>query len=127
MANSLEVRCPLLDHELVEFAWSLPSEWKMNAQGQKVIFKNAVRSLLPHEILQKPKTGFGVPLAQWFRTELSDLLEDSLLSEQGIARGLFDPSFLRQIVSDHLAGRRDWANRLWALICLELWFREFID
>jgi asparagine synthase (glutamine-hydrolysing) len=127
MANSLEVRCPLLDHDLVEFAWSLSSQWKMNAQGQKVIFKNAVRSLLPQEILQKPKTGFGVPLAQWFRTELSGLLKDTLLSKQAIARGLFNPSFLRQMVDDQLAERRDWANRLWALICLEMWFREFID
>lgn len=127
MANSLEVRCPLLDHELVEFAWSLPSHWKMNAEGQKVIFKDAVKHLLPREILQKPKTGFAVPLAQWFRTELSGLLKDTLLSEQGAARGLFDPAFLRQMVDDQLSGRRDWANRLWALLCLELWFREFID
>ena len=127
MANSLEVRCPLLDHELVEFAWSLPSSWKMNAEGQKVIFKQAVQSLLPREILQKPKTGFAVPLAQWFRSDLSGLLKDTLLSKQGTARGLFDPSFLRQMVDDHVAGRRDWANRLWALLCLELWFREFID
>lgn len=127
MANSLEVRCPLLDHELVEFAWSLPSHWKMSAEGQKVIFRNAVRSLLPREILQKPKTGFAVPLAQWFRAELSGLLKETLLSKQAIARGLFNPSFLRQMVDDQLTGRRDWANRLWALLCLELWFREFID
>ena len=68
MANSLEVRCPLLDHELVEFAWSLPSKWKINAEGQKVIFKNAIQHLLPLEVLQKPKTGFSVPIAQWLRT-----------------------------------------------------------
>ncbi len=127
MANSLEVRCPLLDHKLVEFAWSLPSHWKMNGKGQKIIFKNAVRSLLPDGILHKPKSGFSVPLAQWFRTELSKLLKDALLSDQSIARGLFDPGWLRRMVNDHLEGRREWTNRLWAILCLELWFREFID
>lgn len=127
MANSLEVRCPLLDHEFVEFAWSLPSSWKLNAGGQKVIFKNAIQHLLPTEILQKPKTGFSVPLAEWFRRELSGLLQDTLLGEQGLKRGLFDPLLLRRMVNDHLVGRRDWSNRLWALLCLELWFREFID
>lgn len=127
MANSLEVRCPLLDHELVEFAWSLPSQWKMNNEGRKVIFKNAVRHLLPQEILRKPKSGFAVPLAQWFRTDLSELLKDALLSEQAIARGLFNPGWLRRMVDDHLTGQREWTNRLWALLCLELWFREFMD
>lgn len=127
MANSLEVRCPLLDHELVEFAWSLPSNWKMNGHQRKVIFKQAVQKLLPQEIFEKPKTGFAVPLATWFRTDLAPLLKDTLLSEQAAARNLFDPSVLRCMVDDQLTGRRDWANRLWALLCLELWLREFID
>ncbi len=127
MANSLEVRCPLLDNELVEFAWSLPSQWKINNKGQKVIFKDAVRHLLPQEILGKPKSGFSLPLAQWFRTDLSDLLKDALLSDQATARRLFNPIYVRQMVDEHLTERREWTNRLWALVCLELWFREFID
>lgn len=127
MANSLEVRCPLLDHELVEFAWSLPSNWKSNAEGRKLIFKNAIQHLLPSEIMQKPKTGFSVPIAQWLRTDLANVLRDSLLSDQATKRGLFHPSVLRRMADEHLAGQRNWANRLWALLCLELWFREFID
>ncbi len=127
MANSLEVRCPLLDQELVEFAWSLPSDWKMSGSGRKLIFKQAVRELLPREIFEKPKTGFAVPLATWFRTDLAPLLKDTLLSEQSTARNMFEPSILRTMVDDQLTGRRDWANRLWALLCLELWLREFID
>lgn len=127
MANSLEVRCPLLDHELVEFAWALPSAWKTDGTGRKLIFKEAVRDLLPRKIFEKPKTGFAVPLASWFRTDLRPLLRDTLLSDQATARNLFEPSALRTMVEDQLTGRRDWANRLWALLCLELWFREFID
>lgn len=127
MANSLEVRCPLLDHTLVEFAWSLPSHWKMSGAGRKIIFKQAVQALLPQEILEKPKTGFAVPLAHWFRTELAGLLKDTLLSDRALSRNLFDPSVLRRMVDDQITGRRDWANRLWALLCLELWFCEFID
>lgn len=127
MANSLEVRCPLLDHELVEFAWSLPSAWKTDGTTRKLILKQAVRDLLPREIFNKPKTGFAVPLAAWFRTDLRPLLRDTLLSDQAAARNLFEPAALRTMVEDQLTGRRDWANRLWALLCLELWFREFID
>ena len=127
MANSLEVRCPLLDQELVEFAWSLPSHWKMNGSGQKLFFKQAVQHLLPREIVDKPKTGFAVPLATWFKTDLATLLKDTLLSDQAVARNLFNPSMLRHMVEGQLSGQRDWANRLWALLCLELWWREFID
>jgi asparagine synthase (glutamine-hydrolysing) len=127
MANSLEVRCPLLDQELVEFAATIPSRMKRTPAGGKEIFKRAVRDLLPPQILTKPKTGFAMPVASWFRGELAPLLDHYLLDDVARRRGLFNPSFVRRLVTEHVAGRRDWSARLWALLCLEMWFRRFID
>jgi len=127
MANSLEVRCPFLDHRLVEFAATIPSTMKRDTGGGKQILKNAMRRLVPAQILTKRKTGFGVPLAQWFRGELAGLLRGTLLDDRARRRNLFEPHFLSRMVQEQTTGRRDWSNRLWALLCLELWFREFID
>jgi asparagine synthase (glutamine-hydrolysing) len=127
MANSLEVRCPLLDHPLVEFAAAIPSALKRNGRGAKMILKRVLRDLLPDEVLHKRKTGFGVPLGSWFAGPLSALLRDTLLDERTARRNLFDPSFLRRLVDEQTSGRRDWSHRLWALLFLELWFRRFVD
>jgi asparagine synthase (glutamine-hydrolysing) len=127
MANSLEVRCPFLDHELVEFAATIPSQLKRNSMGGKLIIKSVVKDLLPAEILNKPKTGFGLPVARWFRNELSPMLRETLLDGTSERRGLFEQDLLRKMVTEHVEGRRDWSNRLWAFLFLELWFREFID
>lgn len=127
MANSLEVRCPLLDHTFIEFTATIPSALKRNASGGKVIFKRAAQHLLPPEVLTRRKTGFGVPLAKWFRGELIDLLHGTLLDDRALRRNLFEPRFLSRMVEEQTTGRRDWSNRLWALLILELWLREFID
>lgn len=127
MANSLEVRCPFLDHEFVEFAATIPSQLKRDATGGKKILKSAVKSLVPAEILNKPKTGFGLPIAKWFRNELAPMLKETLLDETSARRGLFEQHLLKKMVSEHIADRRNWSNRLWAFLFLELWFREFID
>lgn len=127
MANSLELRCPFLDHKLVEFAAGIPSYMKRNGSGGKIILKEAVQGLLPPEVLNKPKTGFGIPLSKWFRNELADLVKSNLLDQRSIDRGLFKQSFLKKMVSEHLDGKRDWSSRLWTFLMLELWFREFID
>jgi asparagine synthase (glutamine-hydrolysing) len=127
MANSLEVRCPLLDHEFIEFTATIPSAMKRDGQGGKRIFKRAVAPLLPPEILTKKKSGFSLPVARWFRNELAPLLQANLLDEKAQRRGLFQPEFIRRMVGEHIAGTRDWSSRLWALLFLELWFREFID
>ncbi len=127
MANSLELRCPLLDHQFVEFAATIPSSLKLNERGGKQLFKNAVRSLIPRSILTKRKTGFGIPLAAWFRGRLLAMLRETLLSDKAKKRNLFNPRFVATMIDDHAAQRRDWSNRLWALLCLELWFREYID
>jgi asparagine synthase (glutamine-hydrolysing) len=127
MANSLEVRCPLLDHELVEFAATIPAALKRDHTGGKRILRRAVRKLLPDAVLHKRKTGFGVPLAKWFRTDLADMLRGVLLDERTAKRGLFHQSFLKRMVEEHTAQKRDWSNRLWAFLFLELWFREYVD
>jgi asparagine synthase (glutamine-hydrolysing) len=127
MAHGLEVRCPLLDHEVVELAASIPTAWKLNGNGGKQILKEAVEDLLPPAIRTKPKTGFGMPLAQWLRGPFSDLLKSNLLDDRARRRGLLKPAEIARAVDEHERGRRDWSNRLWALLMLELWFRTFID
>jgi asparagine synthase (glutamine-hydrolysing) len=127
MANSLEVRAPLLDHEFVEFAATIPVALKRDATGGKIILKRALAGLVPAETLERPKKGFGVPLRRWFGGDLLDLVRGTLLDERARRRDLFEPGLLRQLVDDHAAGRHDWSHRLWALVWLELWFREFID
>jgi asparagine synthase (glutamine-hydrolysing) len=127
MANSLEVRCPFQDHELVEFATAIPSHLKRMGCEGKLILKEAVKHLLPAEIVFKKKTGFGVPVGKWFRGELHDLLRGLLLDHTATRRGLFEPGFIDKMIKDHTLGRWDWTSRLWAFLFLELWFREFID
>jgi asparagine synthase (glutamine-hydrolysing) len=122
MANSLEVRCPLLDHKLAELAASIPAAWKMrNGQG-KAILLDAIGDRLPPALLHRKKMGFGVPLSHWFRGPLRDFLRDHLLSRQFTGRGIVSPTFLRHLIEEHESGRRDNSHYLWALLMLELWF-----
>jgi asparagine synthase (glutamine-hydrolysing) len=127
MANSLEVRSPLLDHTFMEFTATIPSAMKRDAGGGKQIFKRAVRQLLPDEILTKRKTGFGLPIGAWFRGPLQPMLRETLQGDVAKKRDLFKPAFVAQMIDEHVAGRHDRGARLWALLFLELWFREFID
>lgn len=127
MANSLEVRCPFLDHPLVEFAAAIPSALKRNEQRGKVILRRALRNLVPPTVLERPKMGFAVPLGKWLRTELADMLSAVLLDGRAQRRDLFVPTFVRRMIREQSQGVRDWSSRLWALLWLELWFREYID
>ena len=128
MANSLEVRSPFLDHEMVEFALRLPTTVKMGALGTKTkkLLRDAFADLLPEPIRRRGKMGFGVPLAAWFQRELRGLLHDTLLSPECLARGYFQPDAIRRLVEEHTRGAADHADRLWALLNLELWHREFM-
>jgi asparagine synthase (glutamine-hydrolysing) len=127
MAHGLEVRSPFLDHEFVEFAATIPANLKRDAEGGKRILKRALNGLLPADVLYRPKKGFGVPLRRWFGTDLLAMLRASLLDERAARRGLFDQSYISRMIDDLTAGRHDWSARLWALLWLEVWFREFID
>ncbi len=127
MAHGLEGRSPLLDHHVMEFAASLPSGFKLKGAVKKHILKQAVASLLPPEIIDRPKMGFGVPLETWFRNELKELAFDILLSQRMRERGYFDQEFVRRLLDEHSAGVRSWHYQLWNLLMLELWHRAFID
>ena len=125
MAASLEVRCPLLDHRLAEFAATLPHEWKMSPQGTgKAILLEALGSRLPPALLNRPKMGFGVPIAAWFRGPMRDFLRDHLTSREFLGRGLVSESFLHLLLREHDSGRRDNSIWLWRLLMLELWFQH---
>ena len=127
MAHGLETRAPLLDHELVEWATALPPTVKMAGGALKSLFKSAMKSYLPPEVLYRPKRGFGCPLDRWFRSELKEMAYDVLLSPTARERGLFRPDFVRHLLDEHCAGAADHQNRLWALLMLEFWFRMWID
>ncbi|MCZ2078913.1 MAG: asparagine synthase (glutamine-hydrolyzing) [Bryobacterales bacterium] len=124
MANSLEVRCPLLDHRLVEFAFSLPPHWKMqNGRGKRILV-DALGGRLPAELLSLPKKGFSIPLPAWFRGPLREFLCDHLLTPRFRQRGFVSEKFLDYLVTEHVSGRRDNATTLYILLMLEVWMRE---
>jgi len=127
MAASVEARVPLLDHPLVEWAATLPDRCKLDGLHGKVLLKRLARTLVPREVVDRPKVGFTVPLAPWFRGPLRGLLADTLLSPTCLSRGYYDPVRLRAYVDDHVSGRRDRSRELWTLLTLELWHRMFID
>ncbi len=127
MANSLEVRCPLVDHVLIEFAATVPSELKMRGFRGKWLLRKALRDLLPHRILYRQKQGFGIPHARWLRGELRPLLHDTLRSPQVYARGQLSRPVVERMLDEHDTGRVNHGLRLWNLLWLELWHQTFID
>jgi asparagine synthase (glutamine-hydrolysing) len=127
MAHSLEARSPFLDHILMEFVACLPPTFKLSGTRKKRILKAALRGLLPDTILDRPKMGFSIPLADWFRGELREMVHDVLLSPQSLQRGYFQQSAVANMVEQHSIGVGDYAENLWDLLILELWHRTFID
>jgi asparagine synthase (glutamine-hydrolysing) len=127
MAHSIESRVPLLDNEVIEFASSLPASMKIKGGRRKHVLKEVAATLLPAEILNRPKQGFGVPLGQWFRGNLRELFADTLLAPATLQRGYFQPAFIRRVVAEHLAGTRDHTLQLWQLVVFERWHREYVD
>jgi asparagine synthase (glutamine-hydrolysing) len=124
MAASLEVRCPMLDHELAEMAATLPHRWKIaHSKGKQILLK-ALGDRLPPELLARPKMGFGVPLADWFRGSLRDLLWTHLTAPRFLDRGIVSAPFVRQLLAEHQSGRRDNHQWLWSLLMLEMWFQQ---
>jgi asparagine synthase (glutamine-hydrolysing) len=127
MAYALEARSPLLDHQLMEFAASIPADLKVRGREKKWIFRQALRGWIPDEILDRPKQGFSVPVGEWFRHELRDLVRDVLLDPGTLDRGYFRPATVVSILDRHSAGDDAEAKPLWALFMFELWHREFLD
>jgi asparagine synthase (glutamine-hydrolysing) len=127
MAHSIESRVPLLDNEVIDFAATLPSTFKIVNGRRKHILKEALRPLLPPGILDRKKQGFGVPIGVWFRGGLTDLFSDVLDSPRTRERGYFEPSFIARLVREHVSGKRDHTMRLWQLLVFELWHRQYLD
>jgi len=127
MAHSLELRSPLLDHRVVELGLSLPPALKQRGRQGKVALRRAFADDLPALVAARGKTGFGVPLARWFREELRPLARELLLDERARSRGWFDPRAVERLLDDHLAARADNGHRLWTLTMLELWQRTYVD
>lgn len=127
MATSLECRVPLLDHELVELAATMPESVKVRGGRLKHVLKQALSDQLPEDILERKKRGFGTPMGAWLRGELAPL-RDALLSEQAVrARGLFEPENVRQLIADHEQNRVDGTDRIVSLLNLEVWARIYLD
>jgi asparagine synthase (glutamine-hydrolysing) len=127
MAHSLEARSPFLDHKVMEFMARVPAVLKLREGETKYLLKSALRGLLPDAILDRPKMGFGVPLGEWLRTSLKEMMLDSVLSDQALARGYFKPAALREMVDTQLAGSDRFKYLLWDILLLERWHRIFID
>ncbi len=119
MAHALEVRVPLLDHRLVEWISSLPPELKLHQGEGKYIFKRALEPYLPADILYRPKMGFAVPLAQWFRGPLRERIEQAVLGPRLRDIGYFDARYLGELVTAHVSGRRDYSAPLWTLLMFD--------
>lgn len=127
MASSLEVRSPLLDHRVVEFAASLPLHLKLRGGVSKFLLREAVRHELPASVMTRRKMGFGVPIDHWLRHELKEMAYDLLLGPTARARGYFRPRAVQRYLDEHTTGTAEHHHRIWALLMLELWHRTFID
>jgi asparagine synthase (glutamine-hydrolysing) len=127
MASGVEARVPFLDHKLVEYAAGLPPGYKARGTRTKILLKKLAERYMPREAIYRRKVGFAVPLAPWFAGPLRSFVRTTLLSEQHLSRGYFQPDVVRQVVEDHLAGRVDRSRSLWTLLALEIWHRIFVD
>ncbi len=127
MSVGLEARSPLLDTAVIEFAASLPREWKVTSTGSKTILKDAFEGILPPEVLHRRKMGFSMPLKHWFRHDLYGYVREILLDPKTLGRGYFRRDAVERLIEDHRAGARNNTSRLWALLMLEHWHREILD
>jgi len=127
MMASLEGRVPLLNNDFVEYATRLPLDLKLRGLKSKFLFKRALRGLLPDAILRRPKKGFGIPVAEWFRGPLREQVLAVLSPERIARKGFFEPAAVGTLVRDHLEGRRDNRKQLWTLFAFELWHDGYLS
>jgi asparagine synthase (glutamine-hydrolysing) len=124
MAHGLEIRSPLLDHHIVEFAARVPSSLKLRSNRGKHLLTQAASDRLPRSVLDRPKHGLTTPVAKWLREDWREMAHDCLLGPTAVARGLFEPRFVESLWTMHLAGRDLYTQHLWTLVMLELWHRR---
>jgi asparagine synthase (glutamine-hydrolysing) len=126
MAHSLEVRVPILDHELVEWVSGIAPTMKLNGREGKYVFKSALRAYLSNDILYRPKMGFAVPLAVWFRGPLRQRVREAILDSRLTDTGLFERSFLEKLIHQHQASIADHSTVLWSLLMFEAFQRQVL-
>ncbi len=127
MAVSLEVRAPFLDHNVAEYAASLPSEYKLKGSVSKYILKKAVNGLLPKSITKRPKKGFGIPIGKWLKGTLNPLMHDLLSPDRLIIQDFFDYEYVQKLMREHEQGVANHYKQLWTLLVFQLWYDKFID
>ena len=126
MATSIESRVPFLDHKLVEFTARMPDKMKLRGGTTKFVLRESMKGVLPDRILSRSKMGFPVPIGRWFRGPFKSVIDEYVLSDRALARDIFDPDFVKRLVSLHQSGE-DHSERLWALLNFEIWLRQFVD
>jgi asparagine synthase (glutamine-hydrolysing) len=127
MANSLEVRVPLLNREVVDYAMQLPVNLKLNKFTSKYILKKAVRNILPPNIINRPKKGFNMPVAYWLNTDLKPMLLDMLSVSYIKEQGLFNHNYIDNLLNEHQSKQKDNRKLLWTLLMFQMWFRNYIQ
>ncbi|MEW5805095.1 MAG: asparagine synthase (glutamine-hydrolyzing), partial [bacterium] len=127
MANALEVRVPFLDHEFVNFATRLPSHLKLRGLQTKYLLKQSSQNLLPSSIVNRPKKGFGIPVAKWIKAELKPLFTEVFARDKIQAQGIFNPDCIQRLLQEHWSGAFDHRKKLWTLFMFQMWFSRYID
>jgi asparagine synthase (glutamine-hydrolysing) len=126
MASSLETRVPLIDHKIVEFLFRLPGQLKLHGKETKWLFKKTMERLLPRENIYRRKEGFSIPMKHWLRTELKDLMGDTLHEKTITQDNIFNFSTIKNMMDLHLAGRKNFSHQLWALLIFEIWKKKYL-
>jgi len=126
MAASIESRVPFLDNKLVEFTAKMPVRMKIQGKTTKWILREAMKGILPNEILTRPKMGFPVPIGNWFRTDFRHIIDEYVLSERTLSRGIFNADFIRELVDEHNLGENH-ELRLLFLLNFEIWQRQTLE
>jgi asparagine synthase (glutamine-hydrolysing) len=127
MAASIESRVPYLDHKFVEHVLAIPGRFNLRGWRTKVLLREALRDLVPREILTRRKMGFPVPVGRWLRERFWPMVEEFVLGQRALQRGLFDASMLQHLAGEHRAGAWEHGDRLWLLVNLEIWQRIFLE
>jgi asparagine synthase (glutamine-hydrolysing) len=127
MAASLEVRVPILNKNMLDFATALPMSLKLNGLTGKYLFKKSMSRVLPTEIIKRRKKGFNMPVAHWLNGELRELLTDMLSEERINRQGLFNYTYVKQLMDNHFAYRRDHRKELWTLLMYQLWHHRYLE